>query len=100
MITRITVSDLSSLMEEDSLSNNSVYFYEYISSQQPQQPPQTQHNLLQLRGLFNDKRCQTVSYIGNKDMFTGLLESCEVKGIKGVKHGNQFSEFLNIHKCR
>lgn len=41
--------------------------------------------LTDIREFFNNKRCQTVSYIGNKDMFARLLESCGVKGVKGVK---------------
>ena len=51
--------------------DNSGYFYEY-DCKEP--------DLLELKPLCDDKRCQTIGYIGNKEMFRPILTS----GIKGV----------------
>ncbi len=37
-------------------------------------------DIIQIRDLCDDKRCQTIGYIGDKDMFTQLILS----GVKGV----------------
>lgn len=37
-------------------------------------------DIMQIRDLCDDKRCQTIGYIGDKDMFTQLILS----GVKGV----------------
>ena len=49
--------------------DNSGYFYEYDCQ-----------NILDLVPICNDKRCQTIGYIGEKDMFMPLIQL----GIKGV----------------
>lgn len=51
------------------LKDNSGYFFEYECT-----------DILDLKGLCNDKRCQTISYIGDKCMLSPLL----VSGIRGV----------------
>lgn len=48
---------------------NSGYFFEYEC-----------YDLTDLKDLCDDKRCQTISYVGNPDMFDTLLDA----GIKGV----------------
>lgn len=82
LITRVIVSDLLNLMHENGLNNNSGYFYEYICKGSAESTGSKGSNdfLTALRYLFNDKRCQTVSYIGKPEMFDALLES----GISGI----------------
>ena len=49
---------------------------------------------MELRSLFNDKRCQTASYIGDADMlFKPLVESGEVKGINRIVPVGQTMDF-------
>ena len=55
------------------LDNNSGYFYEY----------DCKHNLLEIKELCNSKKCQTIAYIGEKEMFLELL-SCGIKGIDRI----------------
>ena len=64
---RISVDKL----EEDLIDyrDNCGYFFEYDCN-----------NILDLKPICNDKRCQTVSHIGNSEMLLPLLES----GIKGI----------------
>lgn len=50
-------------------TGNSGYFLEYDCE-----------NILKLRDLCNDPRCQTVSYLGEKEMLMPLLQT----GIKGI----------------
>ena len=57
---------LDGLME---LKDNSGYFFEYDCA-----------DVLELKGLCDDKHCQTISYIGNREMLMPLLTS----GIRGV----------------
>ncbi len=67
LIIRVAVEKArADLME---LKDNSGYFFEYDCE-----------NLLEIRPLCDDKRCQTISYIGKKEMLLPLLRS----GIKGV----------------
>ena len=67
LIIRIRVDEpLPELMDH---RDNSGYFFEYDCS-----------DLMELRPLLNDSRCQTIGYIGDKEMFRPLIES----GIKGV----------------
>ena len=67
LIIRANVSAiLEGLME---LKDNSGYFFEYDCG-----------DILELRDLCNDIRCQTVAYIGDQAMFAPLLAS----GIRGV----------------
>ena len=49
--------------------DNSGYFFEYDCE-----------NILELKELCNDVRCQTIAYIGKKDMLMPVLET----GIKGI----------------
>ncbi len=49
--------------------DNSGYFYEYDCK-----------DIMDIGALCNDKRCQTLSYIGDKALFRPLIES----GIKGI----------------
>lgn len=48
---------------------NSGLFYEYSAD-----------DIMEIRELCDDIKCQTIGYLGNKDMFTPLLES----GVKGI----------------
>ena len=57
---------ISGLMD---LKDNSGYFFEYDCD-----------DILELKSLCDDKRCQTIAYIGDKKMLTALLRS----GICGV----------------
>lgn len=67
LIIRVKVSELtSSLMN---YKDNSGYFFEYDCS-----------NIMNLKTIFDDKRCQTIGIIGDKEVLRPLLES----GIKGV----------------
>ena len=49
--------------------DNSGYFYEYDCK-----------DILELWPLCNDKRCQTIAYLGDKELFQPLLRS----GVKGI----------------
>ena len=49
--------------------DNCGYFLEYDSN-----------NILDIKNICNDKRCQTIAYIGNPDMFIPLINS----GVKGI----------------
>ena len=49
--------------------DNSGFFFEYDCN-----------NIIELKNLCNDKRCQTISYIANRDIFTSLINS----GVKGI----------------
>ena len=51
------------------LKDNSGYFFEYDCE-----------NIFEIKAFCNDKRCQTLAYIGKKEMFIPLFTS----GIKGV----------------
>ena len=67
LIIRVAVSEITdSLMD---YRDNSGYFYEYDCS-----------NINEIKPLCDDKRCQTVAYIGNKDTVIQLLQA----GIKGI----------------
>ncbi len=67
LIVRVKVSTLDSNLMD--LKDNSGYFYEYDCS-----------DIMELKDICNDTRCQTISYIGDKEIFTELVKS----GIKGV----------------
>ncbi len=64
---RISVKSCSSDIMD--YKDNSGFFYEYECS-----------DILDIRDLCDDTKCQTIGYIGDKGMFDGLLLS----GIKGV----------------
>lgn len=57
---------MDGLME---LKDNSGYFFEYDCA-----------DILELKGLCDDKRCQTFAYIGDKGMLIPLLNS----GVRGI----------------
>lgn len=67
LIYRVRIPEIdSSIME---LKDNSGYFFEYDCD-----------DIMQIRELCNNTHCQTIGYIGDKDIFLPLLKS----GIKGV----------------
>ncbi|MCC8137126.1 MAG: hypothetical protein LIO76_03530 [Clostridiales bacterium] len=66
-IVRVKVDRLDSELME--LKDNSGYFFEYDC-----------RDVMELQEICDDARCQTISYIGCKEMFLPLLRS----GIKGV----------------
>lgn len=67
LIVRVNVQEITSDLMD--LKSNSGYFFEYDCT-----------DILELRGLCDDKRCQTVAYIGEKEMILPLIQS----GIKGI----------------
>lgn len=67
LLVRVHVPALTRELIE--LRDNSGYFYEYDCG-----------DLAELRELCDDKRCQTLSFIGNKEAFLRLLKS----GVKGI----------------
>ena len=67
LIIRVKVNELFDTLMD--YKDNGGYFYEYDCS-----------DYRELIPLCNDKRCQTVAYIGNKDMVEKLIET----GIKGI----------------
>ncbi|MBP3474705.1 MAG: hypothetical protein J6K48_00070 [Lachnospiraceae bacterium] len=67
LIVRVQITEIiDDLMD---MKDNSGYFFEYDC-----------HEILELYNLCNDKKCQTIGYIGDKDMFIPLIKS----GIKGI----------------
>ena len=64
---RICVTNLSQELIE--LRDNSGFFFEYDCD-----------DLAELRQLCSDNRCQTLSYIGDKEWFLPLLRS----GVRGI----------------
>ena len=67
LIVRMKVDDVSSKLMD--LKDNSGYFFEYDCD-----------DILKLKDLCNDARCQTISYIGAKETLVSLVEN----GVKGV----------------
>lgn len=67
LIVRMQVPRLSRDMVE--LKDNSGYFFECVCD-----------NIMDIRDFCDDNRCQTLSYIGEKSIFTPLLKS----GIYGI----------------
>lgn len=67
LIFRVKVNELTDDLMD--YRDNSGYFYEYECK-----------DIMELEPLCNDKRCQTVAYIGNKEIIRPLIES----GIKGI----------------
>ncbi len=67
LIFRVAVPEISrDLMD---YKDNSGYFFEYDCG-----------DILELRDLCDDKRCQTVAYIGDREMFLPLIRA----GVKGI----------------
>lgn len=67
LIFRVKVNKLTDDLMD--YRDNSGYFYEYDCE-----------DIMELEPLCNDKRCQTVAYIGDKEIIRSLIES----GIKGI----------------
>ena len=67
LVFRVSVSELTSELIE--YKENSGFFFEYDCK-----------DILELKALCNDKRCQTIAYLGDKKDLNPLLES----GIKGI----------------
>lgn len=67
LIVRMKVENISADMMN--LKDNSGYFFEYNCK-----------NILELKNLCNDTKCQTISYIGDKAMLLPLIKS----GVKGI----------------
>lgn len=82
LIVRVKVPEIpGDLMK---LKDNSGYFFEYDC-----------RDILELRDLCDDVRCQTVAYIGEKTMFVPLLAS-GVKGIDRIVPVGQTMDFSLI----
>ena len=67
LIIRVSVPEIKNNLMD--YRDNSGYFYEYECD-----------DILKIKNLCNDKRCQTVAYIGDKKIFLPLIQS----GIKGI----------------
>lgn len=67
LIYRVNVKDIAKDLMD--MKGNSGYFFEYNCN-----------DILELKELCNNTRCQTLSYIGNKEDFIPLIES----GVKGI----------------
>ena len=67
LIVRVTVPNVSAKLME--LKDNSGYFMEYECN-----------DIMELRDLCDDVRCQTIGYLGDSNTFLPLIET----GIKGV----------------
>lgn len=67
LLVRMKVSDLTNKLMD--YRGNSGYFYEYDCD-----------DIIELRDLCNDARCQTIGLLGDKELIRPLL----VSGIKGV----------------
>jgi len=67
LIVRVSVPKLSSRLMD--YRDNSGYFYEYNCK-----------DIMELKELCNDKRCQTIAFIGDSKMFMPLFAA----GVKGI----------------
>ena len=67
LIVRVKVPEITENLMD--YRDNSGYFYEYDCK-----------DILEIRKLCDDKRCQTIAYIGDKDAVLPLLRS----GVKGI----------------
>lgn len=67
LIIRVSVPEITDYLMD--FRDNSGYFYEYDCE-----------DILDLTPLCNDKRCQTIAYIGDKDVLLPLIQS----GVKGI----------------
>lgn len=70
LIVRVSVSDITDDLMD--YCENSGYFYEYSCA-----------DILEIVPLCNDKRCQTIAYIGNSKALLPLIQS-RVKGIDRI----------------
>ncbi len=67
LIVRVRVPEITDYLME--YRDNSGYFYEYDCK-----------DILEIKDLCNDKRCQTIAYIGNSKFVLPLIEA----GVKGI----------------
>ncbi len=67
LIVRVKVPEIKDNLMD--YRDNSGYFYEYDCK-----------NILEIKDLCNDKRCQTIAYIGNSKVVLPLIEA----GVKGI----------------
>ncbi len=67
LVFRISVNKADAKLMDH--KDNSGFFFEYECN-----------DITDIRDICNDKRCQTLSYIGDKDMFIPLIEL----GVKGI----------------
>ena len=67
LIIRVEVPELTEKLMN--YRDNSGFFYEYICN-----------DILELIPICNDRHCQTIGYIGKKEVFRPLL----YKGLKGI----------------
>lgn len=67
LIVRVKVPEITDYLMD--FRDNSGYFYEYDCT-----------DILDIKNLCNDKRCQTIAYIGNSESVLPLLRA----GVKGI----------------
>lgn len=67
LIIRVSVPEVPAYLMD--YRDNSGYFFEYDCK-----------DILEIKELCNDKRCQTIAYIGDKKIFSPLIQA----GVKGV----------------
>lgn len=67
LIFRISVPEVSAALM--AYRENSGFFFEYDC-----------RDIMELRDLCNDKHCQTIGYLGDREMFLPLIQS----GVKGI----------------
>lgn len=79
LIVRMKVEKLDS--EIMNLKDNSGYFFEYDCN-----------NVVDMREVCNNERCQTISYIGNTEVLLPLIRS----GIKGVDRIVEIGKSMNF----
>ena len=79
LLVRIKVDKVSAGLMD--FKDNSGYFFEYDCK-----------DILEIKDLCNDDRCQTVSYIGEKEMFIPLIKS----GIKGIDRVVKVGKSMNF----
>lgn len=79
LITRVAVDRLDDGLME--LKDNSGYFFEYCC-----------RDIRELRDICDNTHCQTVSYIGDKEMLRGLLD-LHLKGVDRIVPVGQTMDF-------
>lgn len=79
LLVRIKVKRPEAILMD--MKDNSGYFFEYDCE-----------NIMELRELCDDKRCQTVAYIGDKGILLSLVRS----GIKGIDRIVPFGKTMDF----
>lgn len=79
LVVRVSVPEVSARLMD--YRDNSGYFYEYDCK-----------DIMEIKALCNDKRCQTVSYLGEREMLLPLLQS----GIKGIDRVVPFGKTMDF----